>query len=344
MLALPLPILTFAVSLIACVLVWRLELGNRAARAFFALYFLLIAVGTLLVGLRYGYGFEGLLVVQRTIPLFVGPAIYLAFCALTKPPERLRRHAIWHLGAATLAGVLPQVFLQFRAGYDLTILASYLFYCVALVWLWRKGPDAFTHAPLRMVASLRVWMLWAAGMLAVMLVFDAVIAISFALSRFEDAVWLISLGSVVSIGSLMLAIIVFASRSAPQPPAPSQPLAPEAEEGTDLERSANELLTQTKLYLETDLTLERLAKRLHVPTRALSEAINQSQGINVSQYVNGYRLKHAATLLETTDWSASRVLEQSGFLTRSNFYREFERVYAQSPLEYRKAKAAKSPG
>jgi len=296
MLALPLPILTFAISLVACVLVWRLELGNRSARAFFALYFLLIAVGTLLVGLRYGYGFDSLLVVQRTIPLFVGPAIFLAFFALTTPPETLRRHAIWHLGAATIAALLPQIFPQFRAGYDLMILASYLFYCTALFWLWRKGPDAFTHAPLRMVASLRVWILWA----------------------------------------LTLAIIVFSSRSTAQSPAPSQPNEPEQGDSTTLEHRARALLTQTKLYLETDLTLERIAKRLHVPTRALSEAINTSQNVNVSQYVNGFRLEHAATLLETTDWSAKRVMEESGFLTRSNFYREFERVYAQSPLEYRK--------
>jgi len=342
MLALPLPILTFAISLVACVLVWRLELGNRSARAFFALYFLLIAVGTLLVGLRYGYGFDSLLVVQRTIPLFVGPAIFLAFFALTTPPETLRRHAIWHLGAATIAALLPQIFPQFRAGYDLMILASYLFYCTALFWLWRKGPDAFTHAPLRMVASLRVWILWAAGMLAVMLVFDAIIAISFALSRFDDAVWLISMGSVVSICSLTLAIIVFSSRSTAQSPAPSQPNEPEQGDSTTLEHRARALLTQTKLYLETDLTLERIAKRLHVPTRALSEAINTSQNVNVSQYVNGFRLEQAATLLETTDWSAKRVMEESGFLTRSNFYREFERVYAQSPLEYRKAKAGKA--
>lgn len=96
------------------------------------------------------------------------------------------------------------------------------------------------------------------------------------------------------------------------------------------------MLIETQLFLDTDLTLERLARRLHVPTRAVSEAINQSQGMNVSQYVNGFRLTHAAELLKTTDLPVTQVTEQSGFLTRSNFYREFERVFAMSPSAYRK--------
>jgi len=94
-------------------------------------------------------------------------------------------------------------------------------------------------------------------------------------------------------------------------------------------------LKESKLYLDTNLTLERLAKRLHVPARALSEAVNQTQNMNVSQYVNGFRLRHAAMLLQTSKLNVTQVMEQSGFLTRSNFYREFERVYALSPIEYR---------
>jgi AraC-like DNA-binding protein len=78
-----------------------------------------------------------------------------------------------------------------------------------------------------------------------------------------------------------------------------------------------------------------LAKRLQVPSRALSLAINQVKGMNVSQYVNDFRLDHAAKLLAEGQGSVAEVMDQSGFLTRSNFYREFQRRFDMTPAAYR---------
>lgn len=335
MVALPIPILTFVLSAIACGLIWRLELGNRLARGFFTVAFALVTLASLLVGLRFGYGLEQFIVIQRIIPLFIGPLIYLGFLAFARAPEDMRILARYHLGIAAALAALPQVLPVFRAGFDVLIGLSYLFYSLSLLMLWRKGADALGYAPLALAAALRLWMLYAAGTLCTMLAFDTSIAISFAMQRFDDAIRLISLGSFVSMVGILFAIIVFSkgTRKATTTPNPAKPL---DTDGARLERSARDLLNDTELYLDTDLTLERLAKRLHVPARALSAAINQTQGVNVSQYVNGFRLKHAATLLENSDLSVKRVMEASGFLTRSNFYREFERVYARSPIEYRK--------
>jgi AraC-like DNA-binding protein len=62
--------------------------------------------------------------------------------------------------------------------------------------------------------------------------------------------------------------------------------------------------------------------------------------MNMSQYVNGFRLDHAARLLRETNDSVTQVMSQSGFLTRSNFYREFQRVYRQTPAQYREGAGA----
>jgi len=332
--SLPLPILTFVLSAVACTLLWRLDLGRRAARGFFIGVFVLIACGALLVGLRFGYGIDQLIVLQRTIPLFIGPFVYLGYAALFLDQQALRRAMIKHLGVAAGAAAIPQMVLEIRPVFDLFIGASYLFYCIVLVLLWRRGPDGLNYAALEMVHSLRQWLLGAAGLLGVMLVFDGGIAVSFAQHQHDNAVQLISYGSSISIVIMILAIIAFSRRPVGPGTAKPTPAAPETDT-INLERDARSLLEQSRLYLETDLTLERLAKRLHVPARALSEAINQTQQINVSQYVNGFRLSHAAHLLETGDLKVTQVMEQSGFLTRSNFYREFERVYAVSPSKYR---------
>lgn len=332
--ALPLPILSFVLSATACVMIWRLDLNNPLARGLFTAVFALIAATTLLTGLRFGYGVEAFAPIQRIIPLFIGPLIYLGFLAYTRPPSQMRRPIGAHLGAWTLVAVLPQLIPAVRVAYDAAIGLSYLVTIVLLLAMWRRGPDALSLAPLDLTRGLRLWMIVAAAMLAVMLVFDAAIAVRFATGQRDGALSLISVGSIVSALALLIAIITFTGRRAQPLPQPG-PLSPQT---SDLEPRATAFLNETQLFLDTDLTLDRLAKRLHVPARALSEAINASRQMNVSQYVNGFRLAHAAHLLETTNLPVTQVTEQSGFLTRSNFYREFERVFAMSPTAYRKAK------
>lgn len=330
MMALPLPLLSFVLSAVACGLVWRLDIGHRLARLLFTGVFALFGLGTLMTGLRFGYGMEDLQIAQRVIPLLVGPLIYGGFLCFTG--TAMNRPLSIHLGVAALAGLLLQTIPGARAAYDAAIVLSYLTYAILLIHLWRRGSDALSLAPLHLTRGLRIWMLVSAAMLGVMMVFDTAIAVSFAFGRPEEAVQLIAYGSLVSALSLIAAIVVMSGR-APKP----LPAAVTTASDT-LEYKARTFLDESRLFLDTDLTLDRLAKRLHVPARALSEAINQTQRMNVSQYVNGFRLTHAAHLLETTDLTVTQVTEQSGFLTRSNFYREFERVFVMSPTAYRKSR------
>lgn len=343
LLALPLPILTFVLSAVACALVWRLDIGNRLARSLFTGAFALIATSTMLVGLRFGYGIEQFAAIQRVIPLFIGPLVYLGFSALMRPAADMRRLTGVHLAIAGAAAFLPYIIPQLRLGFDLVVGLSYLVYCIALLRLWRKGDDSLVHARLDRTRGLRQWMLCTSAMLAIMLVLDIGIAISFAVQRSEDALALISYGSGLTLIGLIFAVVVLSNVATTKSSA-KRPDAVADSSAVELERSARDLLVKSRLYLDTDLTLERLAKRLHVPARALSEAVNQTQNMNVSQYVNGFRLHHAVELLETSDLSVTRVMEQSGFLTRSNFYREFERVYRLSPLEYRKREVKRING
>lgn len=332
MMALPLPLLSFVLSAVACALVWRLNIGHTLPRALFTAVFALFALGTLMTGLRFGYGVDALVVAQRLIPLAVGPLIYAGFLSFTG--ASMTRPLALHLSIAVIAGILPQAIPGARGTYDAVIVVSYLTYAILLIRLWRRGSDALSLAPLQLTNGMRKWMLVSAAMLGVMTIFDTAIAVSFALRRPEEAVQLIAYGSLFSALSLIAAIVVFSGK------APTAAPAKVTTQTDALEAKARAFLTDTTLYLDTDLTLERLAKRLHVPARALSEAINQTQRMNVSQYVNGFRLTHAVHLLETTDLPITQVTEQSGFLTRSNFYREFERVFAMSPTAYRASKRA----
>ena len=56
----------------------------------------------------------------------------------------------------------------------------------------------------------------------------------------------------------------------------------ERDDNVKLEQEVRELLMSTQLYLEPDLTVQRLSHRLHVTVRALSVAIKRTQEMNVS--------------------------------------------------------------
>lgn len=101
------------------------------------------------------------------------------------------------------------------------------------------------------------------------------------------------------------------------------------------------LLTREKLYLDPDLTLSRLARRLGYPLKQVSTAINQATGENVSRFINQRRIVHACQLLEAGQNVTTAMLE-SGFNTKSNFNREFLRITGINPGKW-KSHAATAP-
>ena len=98
----------------------------------------------------------------------------------------------------------------------------------------------------------------------------------------------------------------------------------------------NRLLSDRELYLDPDLTLGRLSRRLGIPVKQLSAAINRTTGGNVSRYVNGFRIAKACADLRAGE-SVTTAMLSSGFSTRSNFNREFRRITGKSPSDWRAA-------
>jgi AraC-like DNA-binding protein len=89
-------------------------------------------------------------------------------------------------------------------------------------------------------------------------------------------------------------------------------------------------LATDRPYLDPGLTLVRLARRLHLPEKRLSAAVNRATGGNVSRHINGWRVRHACDLLDQGR-SVTEAMLSSGFNTKSNFNREFSRVTAMTP-------------
>jgi AraC-like DNA-binding protein len=102
-----------------------------------------------------------------------------------------------------------------------------------------------------------------------------------------------------------------------------------------LVRRLEKLVEETSVHRDPDLSVGRLARRLGVPVQELSRAVNRGCGMNVSQWINKQRIDEAATMLREIEKSVSEIHKLCGFLSRSNFYREFQRIHSRNPGEFR---------
>jgi AraC-like DNA-binding protein len=106
-------------------------------------------------------------------------------------------------------------------------------------------------------------------------------------------------------------------------------------EDSAIAAAVDALMQSKQLYKDVDLNLGRIARRLGLPARQVSSAINRIHGSSVSQYVNNQRIDEARRLLATTDEPITRIMFDAGFLSKSNFNREFLRITGLSPKAWR---------
>jgi len=328
----PLIPLTFLFGLLCLGLLYRL--GRPTARRWvFQLLLLLCAWQSLLVGIRYGYGITQFNGLQPFGAMAIPSLAYVAFLVSTQ--GRLRRRELWHLMplCLTLLASLTAPFLL-----DAMIVGGYLGYGAALLYALRRGENALPQVALaESWLSYRLWR-GVGGLLIMVAVAEGVIALDFSLFDGRHAGWLATIDNLLVALSLCLVL----SRSRPAE-SPVEVISETADSGVEDEdqlaewfERVQQRLRQDDFYLEPELNLARLARKVGLPARRVSQAINRHTGMNVSQYVNQLRIRQAAQWLLAGDEPVTDIMQKAGFTTKSNFNREFLRIQGVSPSEWRR--------
>lgn len=98
------------------------------------------------------------------------------------------------------------------------------------------------------------------------------------------------------------------------------------------------LMEQEKLYQETELTLQQLARTLQVPSYQVSQALNEGMKKNFYDLINGYRVEEAKRLLldpQNTSYTILSVGFEAGFNSKTTFNTVFKKFTGLTPTEYR---------
>lgn len=123
-------------------------------------------------------------------------------------------------------------------------------------------------------------------------------------------------------------------------------------EGVDaaLLEHIEQVMATSKVYMQPDITIDRLAADMNMPVKQLSQTIRHHYGRNFFEFINTYRIEEAKRLLSDPACAEKTIIEifyDVGFNSKSVFNTFFKRVEGVTPSQYRQEQlhkaAAKEP-
>lgn len=323
--SLPIPMIS---ALVLGFLLLRLLVVDRRHGPL-AMLLALCALQGLIISLAQHYLVAGALYVQPVTASMIPPMSWVAFQATAV--RRLAWRDAVHLIAP--CGVLLVMIWQ-PVALDTVIPALFVGYGGMIVLTCLKGADALPRMRLE-AGELpgRIWQIIGWALIASALS-DALIVLVQILDLGYLQPWIITIYSsttLVLIGGLTLSGALSSGTAEPEEErqAPREADAMDAQVMDHLEG----YMVQAKPYLNPDLTMSQLSRRMRIPVKQLSGAINRVTGENVSRYINAARIAAAQRALVAGENVTSAMLG-AGFNTKSNFNREFLRITGTNPSDW----------
>jgi len=113
------------------------------------------------------------------------------------------------------------------------------------------------------------------------------------------------------------------------------------QDARELIAALNLVMREQQLYLNPNLSLALLAKKVGNLQTTVSQAINEHLGKSFNLYINEFRIQHAQQLLiGESRMNMELVAERSGFNSTSTFFAAFKKITGLTPASYRAAHAS----
>lgn len=322
----PIPVFVACVLGFAGLQLWR----QRGHASPLILLLMLCAAQSLIIALSQHYGVSAMRLVQPLAASLIPPAAWIAYRNHMSRADIL--HALGPFTAVAALLVSPQ-FL------DVLLPGFFVVYGVLILCSAKEGADAQPDA---LLASgdrhAQIWLVIGAALVASALS-DVLIVASQVAGYVELRPWIISVfsaGNLLIIGGLSFSPHL-------QTVTDDQPNEATISKVADAEiwERIQTFMEEHRPYLDPDLTLARLSRKMGMPTKSLSETINLTTGENVSRFINEARIAAAQEAMLKGETVTNAML-MSGFNTKSNFNREFLRVVGNSPSAWLTAQPRRS--
>ncbi|MFA0144258.1 helix-turn-helix domain-containing protein [Vibrio kanaloae] len=342
MLAIPVPfIVSMLLGLLAIILYARLSQQTKVASMFLGL----CSTTTAMVGLRWTFGLEIFSIAQPILASTIPVAAWYAFAHANRDLGFL---PIKHFVAPLLVVVssITQPWLALPLDEILTL--TYVIYGIALL-RFSSTEAALINVSLgnwegvKKAESIAGWVLIFSAFV------DTFMSLDLTFNQGELSLYILTAAHLVLLPVLSIAVVVTGintpitngEKSKEMNGANDEPLSSAlmtSERAEEITSMLDIKIRQDSLYLDPELTLSKLTRKLGIPAKQISIAVNQVHKKNISKLINKYRIDHAKHALITSQGTITQVFMNSGFQTKSNFNREFSTMTGMTPSEYRKSK------
>jgi ligand-binding sensor domain-containing protein/AraC-like DNA-binding protein len=99
------------------------------------------------------------------------------------------------------------------------------------------------------------------------------------------------------------------------------------------------LMDEEKIYLNADLTLNKLSQQLHVHYNHLSQIVNEHLNQSFNDFINSYRIEEAKRRIKDPKEAGKTILEiayDTGFYSKSVFNTAFKKFTGITPSQFKK--------
>ena len=338
MIAIPLPFVVSMLLMLLAIILWFKPDNDFKPASGFAT---LCAVTTAIVGLRWSIDLALFRLLQ---PIFASLVPMTAWYCFRRAHQTGRLS--WFHWTGPLCITLGSLsYPYWHAPLDLMLTLLYIGYGIRLIYSSRGEALQVRVSDLEKVC-------YAERLAGCMLLFsaciDGALSVDFSFNSGRYAMYILALGYSVLLPVLAISVVLVSrstltnelnNRSQADITSDStvKTVAAIAEsDAQTITDKLSELMQTQHVYLDPDLTLDRLARKLTIPAKQISAAVNLIHGRNISKLLNEYRIEHAKQRLINSDESITQVYLSSGFQTKSNFNREFSRVTGQTPSTFRR--------
>ncbi len=332
--------LAWIVSVLTSIAAFALSQDTRIpfpARFFLCAFLLTLAAIGLLLGLRLSFGAMWAAQVQPLIAVMVAPSAYLGFSALTQNDGTEWQKTLLVNGVPVGLAQIA-IISDIPASADVFVLGITSIYLFRVARLLPCNSDDFVHVAPHALRILRAAVYATIFLLGMMVASDILIVAASVLSG--DAFVLRFLTGISGVFTAF--IFVVALVGAPMLLRPAKDSVINSDDPTDSDRAMmatlDAFMNDRHVYTDSNLTLARVARRLSVPVRDVSTAINRITGENFSRYINGFRVRHAQDALRNTELPITEVMFDAGFISKSSFNTEFRRITGRTPSQFRSGK------
>jgi AraC-like DNA-binding protein len=328
----------YASASLAFVLAIYLATGSgmpKTSRRLLSASMLTIAVLNLLMLLQISDPDRAILLIKPGLAVAFPALLFLHIATVTRAKQNLQLGDAIHI-----VGPLAAIALRMAPGsgptLDVLIFLLHLFYVGLIAWVTRHAASSFANLGTPLSVMLDRWRRLVLLFLTIGILLDILIALE--VDNDDGAFshpWVFALVGILLVLGFSSLLVASLHRKGPLAWVGNRYRQHNPEHGALIARLEDKLLLD-RIFLDPNLTLSRFSRRVGLPVRDVSTAINDNRSCNYNQWLNKFRIEEAQRMMrDDPERGVTEVMYSSGFQNKSTFNAAFRSLTGESPSVWR---------